>query len=823
MAKASTEREFFGSTDIGRTRSSNQDFLGNKKEENLFLVADGMGGHVGGERASHLAVDTILDKYRPGEEKKKNFQQIKKSLEQAIQSANAAIFEESLQDHERQQMGTTIVALVLHGGQAVLAHVGDSRIYRLRNSKLEQLTVDHSLVQEQIKAGIIREEDSKNHRMKNVITRALGIEKEVEVDMKSVRVQEGDLFLLCSDGLHGMISDEDILQILLSEPDLERCGRSLIESANENGGKDNVTATLVRVGKVYEEREFPGIGKLLGGVALAAGIVVLAYLLLPLFKTKPSAPPEEDIIPLVPKKESVAVVVPARPALPEPEPEKSIEAKILDLRKTLENEQLPIGTRVNSMMVLAEAEAENDNINGARAVIGDLLSLCISTDYNADLSAFQTPRLKAIVADSQKDAWKDRFSTTNKESEKLRESDLEVYAPEQVEVALSAISQAEKTFDEARFFLALDMLDDADDLIADAIAVSGRRKLEKKKEIEETMVRAKQELDKIRGYIGENHTGTRLKLEIQEAILREAQRNLEVEDYQEAHEQAAMVLDSSRQILAKAEEIEKQGQLAEQQKRIAETVSADMEEKWRHMTSDEVAGAAAELQKRAYIDLEADHEKFQELMQHKNHVEATALGRTIVTRADSLMLDIKRALKKRIAEEELALLARKNSRKRYDKADLDTGARMLDEAKSLAGRQLLSKALRKAEELHEFIGDLKEKPSMSAAELQNFMDASESARTLGTYLRRSIELLNENKRTQAKNLLMEYSKAKFDELSSLIPPGQTALRELFDQAHELCFGGGGIPGAADIEKSLERITLLEKGLQGTIAANQALP
>lgn len=247
-----------GITDLGRKRTNNEDNYLINDELGLYLVADGMGGHAGGEFASQIAVNTVeevfanlgaatippvlVDEISPED-------LTRERLEYAIRLAGRRIYEKALDEPEYRGMGTTALALYVQKDRAFISHVGDSRGYRIRDNTIEQLTEDHSLVNEQIKAGLISPEHAKTHRLKNIITRSLGYQEEVEVDTRIEKIQEGEIFLLCSDGLSNLVEEDEMLQIIT------RCHFSeapwdLVKLANERGGDDNITAVLTRIDRV---------------------------------------------------------------------------------------------------------------------------------------------------------------------------------------------------------------------------------------------------------------------------------------------------------------------------------------------------------------------------------------------------------------------------------------------------------------------------------------------------------------------------------------------------------------------------------------------
>jgi serine/threonine protein phosphatase PrpC len=241
-------------TDIGRKRSQNQDSGISIPELGLFIVADGMGGHRGGETASTTAVETISQCIRKSTQLK-NWNTEKslheKSLIEAFHNANQAIYDRSVKEPALQGMGTTTIALLFKDHNLMIGHVGDSRCYFFRPQAIWQATRDHSLVQEKLRAGLITRKDVKTDRMKNVITRSVGFEEKVNVDIYHMEVQSGDTFLLCSDGLSGLVEDLDILKIvqkdLFTENDPQKTVVDLIDAANANGGDDNITSIIVQV------------------------------------------------------------------------------------------------------------------------------------------------------------------------------------------------------------------------------------------------------------------------------------------------------------------------------------------------------------------------------------------------------------------------------------------------------------------------------------------------------------------------------------------------------------------------------------------------
>lgn len=225
-------------THIGLVRKANEDSILCNLPDGLFVVADGMGGHKGGQAASQGAV-TVLAEALKGRQP-----QIAKA-EWAVQAANRRIFDMAEQDKELEGMGTTVTLLWAARDRMILAQVGDSRCYLLRDGELRQMSRDHSLVEQLLSEGLITAEEAAHHPYRNVITRAVGSALGVEVDVSAFERQAGDLWLLCSDGLHGLVEKEK-LEMLLKTGDLEAAAQALLETALENGGKDNISLILIR-------------------------------------------------------------------------------------------------------------------------------------------------------------------------------------------------------------------------------------------------------------------------------------------------------------------------------------------------------------------------------------------------------------------------------------------------------------------------------------------------------------------------------------------------------------------------------------------------
>lgn len=237
-----------GRTDVGVIRSGNEDSYLMVPDRGIFVVADGMGGHAAGEVASDMAVHYVareLDSLRGLTD-----EQVAERMRGAIRTANGAIFQRTLTEHDKRGMGTTVTALTLYEARFLVGQVGDSRAYLLRDNKLSQLTKDHSYVQEQVDAGYLTPEQARTHPYSNVITRCVGANSEVMPDIYVGTVKPRDVFLLASDGLTGMLEDYQLAELLSPERMPEDEVDALIAEANRHGGLDNITAVIVRIDSV---------------------------------------------------------------------------------------------------------------------------------------------------------------------------------------------------------------------------------------------------------------------------------------------------------------------------------------------------------------------------------------------------------------------------------------------------------------------------------------------------------------------------------------------------------------------------------------------
>ncbi len=255
MTTSAFRWEFAGASDTGRVRPENEDTIAWDHDLGLVLLADGMGGYHGGEVASRLAVDSILESMRNPlaahwreEEWAQQVSEPVLKLYAAVSEANQAVYEAALRQPEYEGMGTTLLAIYFHGDRATLAHIGDSRIYLWRNNALTQLTVDHTLIQEQIESGEITPEGASLSTNRGVLTRALGVDPVVEVDMRELMLQDGDIFLLFSDGCYDLLAQAEVLSALEEHHgDIDGLAHKLVQKANENGGYDNISAVVARV------------------------------------------------------------------------------------------------------------------------------------------------------------------------------------------------------------------------------------------------------------------------------------------------------------------------------------------------------------------------------------------------------------------------------------------------------------------------------------------------------------------------------------------------------------------------------------------------
>lgn len=246
----------FGVSDIGRRRKLNEDNVFVDDQLGLYIVADGMGGHNAGEVASSLAVEVVSNFIRRSRDEEEitwpygidpQISLNGNRLRTAVMLANKRVWKEADNREEYTGMGSTLVAALVAGEEVLLSNAGDSRAYRFRDGKLQQVTTDDSWVQAAFSEGVLQPQEIQYHPMRNIITKAIGARESIEVSILEERFQPEDMYLLCSDGLHGMVSDGEIERIIVSaQGDLEKAVRGLIQAANEAGGKDNISAVLFR-------------------------------------------------------------------------------------------------------------------------------------------------------------------------------------------------------------------------------------------------------------------------------------------------------------------------------------------------------------------------------------------------------------------------------------------------------------------------------------------------------------------------------------------------------------------------------------------------
>jgi serine/threonine protein phosphatase PrpC len=291
---------YAGGTDVGKVRDHNEDSYAILAEENLVMVCDGMGGHAAGEVASQLAVETItaiIKEYDLGFFTGENFPYPEeltpegKLLVGAIAVANQRISDRAKQSSSHTGMGTTVVACHFKDGVASICHVGDSRAYLIRNGSIKRVTIDHSWISEVMEKHNLTEEESENLVNRNVITRALGTRTTVRTDISQIRFAKGDMFLLCSDGLCGLVSDTDILKAATScEEDLSRLVRELTAKANEAGGNDNITVVVAKAVDQEEISDFDEVRRVTVDWSEGDQIARIAEVIAAKFPAEPETP-----------------------------------------------------------------------------------------------------------------------------------------------------------------------------------------------------------------------------------------------------------------------------------------------------------------------------------------------------------------------------------------------------------------------------------------------------------------------------------------------------------------------------------------------------
>ncbi len=248
---------YFGKTNIGKKRELNEDSILLDGKLNLFLVADGMGGHNAGEVASNKAIQIVQDFVNKGLNEKEyqwlknidtHYNEIENVIIASIKLANKYLFDMAKENTALKGMGTTIAGILFYGEEAYIFNVGDSRVYNYKNGNFLQITEDHSWVNEQLKLNLLTKEEARNHKWKNIITRALGTNKDIEVDIFKQKIESGELFLICSDGLTSMLDDSEIKNVIeMHRLSIEDMVRELIDEANANGGLDNISIIAVEI------------------------------------------------------------------------------------------------------------------------------------------------------------------------------------------------------------------------------------------------------------------------------------------------------------------------------------------------------------------------------------------------------------------------------------------------------------------------------------------------------------------------------------------------------------------------------------------------
>ena len=244
-------------TDPGRARENNEDSVAFDASTHLGVLADGMGGYNAGEVASGMATAFIkseMARWLSEAGKQATTREIRRALEICVDNANRSVFNAAISNAQYSGMGTTLVVAVFQDEKVLLGHIGDSRCYRLRNGELTQITKDHSLLQEQIDAGLLTPEQAATSSHRNLVTRALGVEDAVMLELNEFAVEAGDLYLMCSDGLSDMANDAEIATVLESQTPIEQKADRLITLANEHGGRDNISVLLIQAGAADKRR-----------------------------------------------------------------------------------------------------------------------------------------------------------------------------------------------------------------------------------------------------------------------------------------------------------------------------------------------------------------------------------------------------------------------------------------------------------------------------------------------------------------------------------------------------------------------------------------
>ncbi len=242
--------KFSAISDRGLVREINEDYYGIISDcpgiEAAFIIADGMGGHNSGEVASRIAVESVTKALQNNPAEFADSGQIPDRLEMLVVEANREVYIKSMDNSGDHGMGTTMTLAVISGDMIYIAHVGDSRLYLIRNSEIKRITTDHSYIEELVKKGSLTREEAERHPQKNIITRALGLPGDIEVDRYDLKIEDEDSFVICTDGLTNMLTEEEIIRIAAGSDPEEACSR-MVEAANGNGGEDNITVIVIRI------------------------------------------------------------------------------------------------------------------------------------------------------------------------------------------------------------------------------------------------------------------------------------------------------------------------------------------------------------------------------------------------------------------------------------------------------------------------------------------------------------------------------------------------------------------------------------------------
>jgi len=476
----------FGQTDTGKKREANEDSLFFDPEQSFALVADGMGGHKGGATASRVAKQSISAHL---EDCDKRGRLNASSIVSAVREANTRVFELSAENEELSGMGSTLSLLALSGSAAIVAQVGDSRVYLYRDGTLRQLTTDHSWVQEQVRAKIITEEQARKDPRRHWILRALGQTNEVEVDTFHVKVRADDLFILCSDGLHDMVPDPEIAEIVSrSELLLERLCDDLVHAANEHGGEDNISVVAVRVDEVGATAVKPAA---VSGLVLLCLLLSTAVLLRVLPRSdkdsSSSTPgaagveiaresPDIEIAPAVTTTEPEGRGVPV-PDVPPPDiVEKEApraEPSLADMKRLAQDQSQDKSTRVDAYKKAAVMCVAENNLSEASSLLQAAVALDPGLSYSADdtlsfeLDETMVASLSEVVLEAKRVAYAGERSASGMEATMgALADDAKTY----VATAREMLNRADGLAEAGQLPEALESLSDAEEGLEQALA-----------------------------------------------------------------------------------------------------------------------------------------------------------------------------------------------------------------------------------------------------------------------------------------------------------------------------------------------------------------